>query len=453
VQDTYRKEWADVVPLLRSKFFKAAPILSLSATMSADDVLLYNRQMHLTDGEVTVVRAPADKRRIFFTSQHKKTLKKDVEAIAAMIKLAIPTEESDTTGPAPAAIIYFPQKGGKGGCIDVARTLAGEYGLRVGVVHGRNAGQTYADVCDHHMEQRKVVENWKAGEVDVIAATCAFGLGIDHPNVQLVVLYGLPASIQQWWQYCGRLVRAGTAVGQCSLFYRANGDLSLHCKMASSEADQQAKERKVADAIRVANVAASPDCIRKQLVEHIGGAAGDSGELAEECAGCCSTCVHPRAVVDYSTDAFKIMHTFAQLLSLPTKVKVHATLKHAAAFCAGCHNEETLGFFGSDKNDEGRGDRMVAAIDHFDSGGKLKYWDALAEGILSQTSFVAMYSISNTWSTVYHKVTEAGAEFLKLEKRECRLAVGHNMERATQRGTPHKPTILGTEHRSSEGKC
>jgi superfamily II DNA helicase RecQ len=185
VQDTYREEWTTLVPCLREKYFNTAPILSLSATMTAADVALYNSQMQLDS--TNVVRGPVDKRRVFFTSQHKKTGKDDVGAIASMVKQI--TNGPKSAGPAPTAIIYFTQKSGAGGCIKMAESLR-ECGLKVGVVHGRGKeSQAYADVCDHHMAQMQTVTDWKAGKIDVIAATCAFGLGIDHPNVQLVILY------------------------------------------------------------------------------------------------------------------------------------------------------------------------------------------------------------------------------------------------------------------------
>ena len=35
----------------------------------------------------------------------------------------------------------------------------------------------------------------------------AFGLGIDRPDVTLVVHMGLPDDVNEWWQMCGRAAR------------------------------------------------------------------------------------------------------------------------------------------------------------------------------------------------------------------------------------------------------
>lgn len=50
---------------------------------------------------------------------------------------------------------------------------------------------------------------WKSGEVQVIVATRAFGLGINKPDVRHVVRNGLPPSLSAWVQEYGRAGRDG----------------------------------------------------------------------------------------------------------------------------------------------------------------------------------------------------------------------------------------------------
>jgi ATP-dependent DNA helicase RecQ len=64
----------------------------------------------------------------------------------------------------------------------------------------------------------ETLEAFLAGDLDVVAATTAFGMGIDKADVRSVVHWALPASPEEYYQQAGRAGRDGRPA-RCTLLY------------------------------------------------------------------------------------------------------------------------------------------------------------------------------------------------------------------------------------------
>ena len=59
---------------------------------------------------------------------------------------------------------------------------------------------------------------WRGGEIKVMVATIAFGMGIDKPDIRNIIRYGVPENICSWAQELSRAGRDGLPA-KATVFY------------------------------------------------------------------------------------------------------------------------------------------------------------------------------------------------------------------------------------------
>jgi len=89
-------------------------------------------------------------------------------------------------------------------------------GLDARFYHGKMDDQARKEVQDMFLD----------GQINVIVATKAFGMGIDKPDIRYVVHYQIPGDIESYFQEAGRAGRDGK-VSWCVLLYHPD-DLWIH---------------------------------------------------------------------------------------------------------------------------------------------------------------------------------------------------------------------------------
>jgi ATP-dependent DNA helicase RecQ len=135
-------------------------------------------------------------------------------------------------------------------------------------------------------ERTRAQEAFQGGALDVIAATNAFGMGIDRPDIRLVVHQAIPESVEAYYQEVGRAGRDGEPAA--GLLLLSDPDIALRFRLIAADtalgAEQALHRRELLRAM--IGYGETSACRHDQILEYF-------EDAAEELGGCsqCDNCV------------------------------------------------------------------------------------------------------------------------------------------------------------------
>jgi ATP-dependent DNA helicase RecQ len=193
--------------------------------------------------DVLELRDPA----VFASSVDRPNLRWSAVRVRTLQEAAVRVLEA-VRAAAGAVVVYAPTRSR---AVRVAEALR-----RLGV----GASAYHAGLPDDVRE--RVQGEFLAGAVQVVCATSAFGMGVDHPEVRRVVHLGIPGSLEAYVQEAGRAGRDGRTA-ECILVSHV-GDEALQRGFIERAWPRPRLLYRVWDAMRPGEPA-DPDAIRARL--------------------------------------------------------------------------------------------------------------------------------------------------------------------------------------------
>ncbi len=157
--------------------------------------------------------------------------------------------------------------------------------------------------------RKKNQELFIKDEALIIVATIAFGMGIDKPNVRLVVHYTFPKTIEGYYQEIGRAGRDGLP-SECVLFY-SYGDIRKHEFFIDQMKDAVEQEKSREKLNQIIKYCETIICRRKYVLGYFGEEysfpSSDGKELDKKSCEACDICLNPNLLFDAAEISQKII--------------------------------------------------------------------------------------------------------------------------------------------------
>ena len=187
------------------------PLLALTGTASSAVLRDLQRELDIRDFEAVIKPATFDRKELDFSilkcsTDQKSSVLRNLVGIRLPAEFGVPASSffrsaDDRTY---SGLVFCPHVNGDHGVVAVCAALRSS-----GIPAAFTSGKAPKGEAAGSWQGLKAAteRSFKKNEIPVLVCTKAFGMGIDKPNVRYTVHYGIPQSIEAFYQEAGRAGR------------------------------------------------------------------------------------------------------------------------------------------------------------------------------------------------------------------------------------------------------
>ncbi|WP_044640706.1 RecQ family ATP-dependent DNA helicase [Risungbinella massiliensis] len=179
------------------RYVPTAIFLALTATASSKVLQDIRNELGISSQNVKTISDFTRKELHFHVVEATKFDKQD--------KLALLVQEKKNPQHLAPMIVFTQTAGGRNGCFKLSNQLRNQLGLKTDFYSGSKPKDF--ETQDFAKYKESVQSAFMNNEIDVLVATKAFGMGIDKPDVRTIIHYGIPSSLESYYQEAGRAGR------------------------------------------------------------------------------------------------------------------------------------------------------------------------------------------------------------------------------------------------------
>lgn len=191
---------------------KIPPLLALTGTASRAVLKDVQRELKIEEFDAIITPKSFDRAELKFhiiysSSQEKRARLKGYlgQMLPSLFNTTTSSLYQTRGNETYSGLVFCPWVGGEFGVERVADDIRKDLGINTAIYAGKEPKGIDSNQYRYH--KQRVTKEFKRNKIPLLICTKAFGMGIDKPNIRYTIHFGIPPSIESFYQEAGRAGR------------------------------------------------------------------------------------------------------------------------------------------------------------------------------------------------------------------------------------------------------